>query len=189
VKRQTKRPEQGEDAAGDGSDGEPLVQIKVWLLGVSQMIWRRVLVPTRCTLRELHGAFQVTMGWEGIHLYQFRLRAARYRSWELSASSPDVTLAALQFRKGMRFLYEYDLNTPWRHEVRIENRLSPAPDETGPESMTIPGVSCHDAAAAPAVLSLARPGYQRSNNGRSVPSRARVRVCSRRCAPRFVVQF
>ena len=86
------------------------------------MVWRRVLVPNTCTLRELHGAIQVAMGWEGIHLYQFCLRAARYGSWELSAASPEVTLAALQLRKGARFAYEYDLNIPWRHEVRIENR-------------------------------------------------------------------
>jgi hypothetical protein len=66
---------------------------------------------------------QVVMGWEGIHLYNFHLRAERYGSWELAASSPDVTLAALQLRKGARFIYEYDLNIPWRHEVRIEDRL------------------------------------------------------------------
>ncbi len=63
------------------------------------------------------------MGWEGIHLYDFQLRAARYGSWEVAAASPDVTLAALRFRKGARFIYEYDLNIPWRHEVRIEDRL------------------------------------------------------------------
>ncbi len=65
------------------------------------------------------------MGWEGIHLYQFGLRAARYGSWELSASSPEVTVAALRLRKGARFTYEYDLNIPWRHEIRIESWLAP----------------------------------------------------------------
>ena len=40
------------------SDGDPLAQIKVWLLGVSPMVWRRVLVPADCTLRELHGVFR-----------------------------------------------------------------------------------------------------------------------------------
>ena len=59
------------------------------------MVWRRVLVPSTCMLGELHGVIQVAMGWEGIHLYQFCLRAARFGSWELSASSPEVTLAAL----------------------------------------------------------------------------------------------
>jgi len=26
-------------------------------------------------------------------------------------------------RKGARFIYEYDLNIPWHHEIRIEDRL------------------------------------------------------------------
>ena len=72
------------------------------------------------------------MGWEGIHLYQFRLRAARYGSSELAAISPDVTLAALCFRKGARFHYEYDLNIPWLHEVRVENREVPPASATSP---------------------------------------------------------
>jgi len=109
------------------------VQVKVWLLGISPMVWRRVLVPDTCTLRELHGVIQVAMGWEGIHLYQFCLRSRRYGSWEVSASSPDVTLAALKLRKGARFAYEYDLNIPWRHEVRIEqSRLDAAPGKAYP---------------------------------------------------------
>jgi len=38
-----------------------------------------------------------------------------------------VTLEALKLRQGARFAYQYDLNIPWRHEVRIEeNRLDAA---------------------------------------------------------------
>lgn len=88
------------------------------------MVWRRLLVPSGCTLRELHGVLQVAMGWEGIHLYQFCLRARRLGSCELSASSPDVTLTSLRLRQGARFTYEYDLNIPWRHELRIEDHLA-----------------------------------------------------------------
>src|SRR5712691_1100961 len=73
-----------------------LLQLKVWLLTISPMVWRRLLVPAGYSLRELHGAIQVAMGWAGIHLYQFRLRAARHGSFELSASSPDVTIESLQ---------------------------------------------------------------------------------------------
>ena len=97
------------------------------------MVWRRLLVPDTCTLRELYGVIQVAMGWEGIHLYQFCLRSRRYGSWEVSASSPDVTLAALKLRKGARFMYEYDLNIPWRHELRIEeSRLDGAAGKAYP---------------------------------------------------------
>lgn len=110
-----------------------MVRIKVWLLGISPMVWRRLLVPGTCTLRELHGVLQVAMGWEGIHLYQFCLRARRLGSWELSASSPDVTLAALRLRRGARFTYEYDLNIPWCHEIRVEeNELRAEPGRAYP---------------------------------------------------------
>ena len=85
------------------------MQIKVWLDGVSPMTWRRVRVPGSITLRELHGVIQVTIGWEGLHLYRFLLRAGQYRSLELGASSPEVSLAALRMRQGARFVYEYDL--------------------------------------------------------------------------------
>jgi hypothetical protein len=68
---------------------------------------------------------QVTMGWEGLHLYRFLLRAGQYGSSELGASSPEVSLAALRMRQGARFVYEYDLNLPWRHGVRIEELRIP----------------------------------------------------------------
>jgi len=54
-------------SAADASGAE-IVQVEVWLLGISSMVWRRVLVPSTCTLRELHGIIQVAVGWEGIHL-------------------------------------------------------------------------------------------------------------------------
>ncbi len=120
------------EADPSAAAADAAVQVKIWLLGISPMVWRRLLVPSTCTLRELHGVIQVAMGWEGIPLYQFRLRAARYGSWELSASSPDVALVALRLRQGARFTYEYDLNIPWRREVRIEDHLPAEPGKAHP---------------------------------------------------------
>lgn len=114
-----KEPEPGAAVAD-----EAILQFRIWLKGVSPMIWRRVQVPANMTLRELHGVFQVAMGWESIHLFQFVLRATRFGSLEVSARSPDVVLSNLLLRKGARFLYEYDLNIPWEHEVRLEDRFS-----------------------------------------------------------------
>jgi len=90
------------DPASLVPDAAGIVQVKVWLLGIGPMVWRRVLVPDTCTLREPHGVIQVAMGWEGVHLYQFCLRSRRYGSWKVSASSPAVTLAALKLRRGLR---------------------------------------------------------------------------------------
>jgi Plasmid pRiA4b ORF-3-like protein len=44
----------------------PALQLKVRLLEVSPMVWRRLLVPAATSLRELHGIIQVAMGWESI---------------------------------------------------------------------------------------------------------------------------
>ncbi len=109
-----------------------ILELKIWLLDISPMVWRRVLVPASSTLRELHGVLQAAMGWEGIHLYQFHLHAVRYGSFELSASSPDVAIDKLGLRRGARFVYEYDLNAVWRHEIRIEDRSEPDPRKTYP---------------------------------------------------------
>jgi hypothetical protein len=114
----------------DQSTAPKILQFKIWLLGISPMIWRRVQVPASMTLRELHGVIQVAMGWEGLHLFQFMLRARRFGSRELAARSPDVSLAKLRLRVGARFRYEYDLNTPWEHEVRLESRHEADPQRT-----------------------------------------------------------
>lgn len=91
------------------------------------MVWRRVQVPSTMTLRELHGVLQVAMGWDGIHLYQFILHTVCYGSWALNAESADIALDDLKLRKGQRFSYEYDLNIPWEHEVRLEEQRAPKP--------------------------------------------------------------
>jgi hypothetical protein len=84
------------------------------------------------TLRELHGVFQVAMGWERTHLFQFTLRAKRFGSLEVAARSPDVPLSELRLRVGTRFRYEYDLNGPWEHEVRLESRHEAEPGRSYP---------------------------------------------------------
>jgi len=86
MKRRPNLHPAGGDAAASVSDPDTILQLKVWLVGISPMVWRRVLVSASCSLRELHGVFQVAMGWEGIHLYQFHLRAVRYGSLELCAT-------------------------------------------------------------------------------------------------------
>jgi hypothetical protein len=42
-----------------------IMLLKVRLLGISPMIWRRVLAEASTSLEELHSMLQVAMGWEG----------------------------------------------------------------------------------------------------------------------------
>ena len=113
-------------------ESTPIVQLKVRLLGLSPMIWRRILVPESATLRELHGILQVCMGWEGIHLYYFDIYAVHYGAFDLDAESPDLPLSAFRFREHERFAYLYDMGDYWEHEVRIEKFLERDPKKTYP---------------------------------------------------------
>lgn len=101
----------------------PILQVKMRLIGISPMIWRRVLLPITWTLEELHGVIQAAMGWEGLHLYEFRIRSVRYGSPELCAGAADVTLESLRFRRNAKLTYIYDMGARWEHELRIEDRL------------------------------------------------------------------
>jgi len=97
-----------------------IFQLKIRLLGISPMIWRRVLVASSTTLRDLHGIIQMAMGWEGIHLFQFDIHAVDYGSWELHAANPDIPLQDFGFRRNDRFSYIYDMGDYWKHDIRVE---------------------------------------------------------------------
>ena len=73
------------------------------------MIWRRLLIPEDYTLHQLHGVVQVAMGWEGYHLFEFKIRAVDYTSPYLQGASPDISLAQFRFRKNAKFIYAYDM--------------------------------------------------------------------------------
>ncbi|WP_292193035.1 plasmid pRiA4b ORF-3 family protein [Mesorhizobium sp.] len=117
--RRTTRTD-GETATSEGKVF--VLQFRIWLKDVSPMVWRRVQVPSTTPLHDFHGVLQVAMGWQGIHLYQFIIHTVRYGSWETGARSPAIALADLKLRKRSRFLYESDLNVPWEHEIRLEER-------------------------------------------------------------------
>jgi hypothetical protein len=66
MKRRPKSPGSEEKSAVPAAeDVSAILQVKVWLLDISPMVWRRLLLPSSYTLRELHGVIQVAMGWEG----------------------------------------------------------------------------------------------------------------------------
>ena len=110
-----------------------ILQLKVRLLGISPMIWRRVVVPESVSLRELHGVLQLAMGWEGIHLFEFAVRGVRYAGPGLSGPSTDVVLSDFRFRRNAKFRYAYDMFCGWEHEIRVEQRLAGVPGKRYPQ--------------------------------------------------------
>lgn len=105
----------------------PVYQLKIHLVGISPMIWRRVLVPTDLTLYGLHRVVQIAFGWEDYHLHAFHLHGRRYgtmwtgeRHYE---NGREITLADLRLQVRQRIRYEYDFGDLWEHEIRVEARL------------------------------------------------------------------
>ena len=54
------------------------VSLKITLRGIKPPIWRRILVPRRMTLGDLHVAIQVVMGWQNSHLHAFEVASEQY---------------------------------------------------------------------------------------------------------------
>ena len=132
----------GTSALASGS----ILQLKVRLLGLSPMVWRRVLVPETMSLHELHGVLQTVMGWDGIHLFEFNIRGVGYSSLDLFGESVRAPLLAFRFHKGSKFRYIYDMGAWWDHEVRVEDCLAPAARRRYPQciggSGTCPPEDC-----------------------------------------------
>ncbi|WP_161983123.1 plasmid pRiA4b ORF-3 family protein, partial [Candidatus Frankia alpina] len=100
-------------------------QLRVTLLEVGPPpVWRRVHVPSRATLADLHRVLQAVMGWEDYHLHSFETGWDRYGH---QGEAKTVALAAVLPTVGGRLAYVYDFGDHWLHEVELEKIHRPAP--------------------------------------------------------------
>jgi hypothetical protein len=57
-----------------------IYQLRIVLRGISPLIWRRVLVPSKTTLAHLHTILQILFAWSDEHLHSFYIHGKEYRS-------------------------------------------------------------------------------------------------------------
>ncbi|HKR43258.1 MAG TPA: plasmid pRiA4b ORF-3 family protein [Paraburkholderia sp.] len=112
----------------DPSDPPSVLQLRISLRGVSPPVWRRVLIPEQVTIAQLHRVMQFAMGWNDEHLHRFIIRGWRYGGHHDGAlqffDGPEtLSLAAFGLREHERFVYVYDFNSWWLHDVRVERRM------------------------------------------------------------------
>jgi hypothetical protein len=105
-----------------------IYQTNVFMLGISPMIYWRLLVRSDMSLADLHYAIQCAMGWEGFHLHRFMVHGKTYgnddANYIVRYDAPEKpTLKDFDFEQAERFLYEYDFISWWQHEVRVEKIL------------------------------------------------------------------
>ncbi len=123
-----------------------IYQLKIVLLGISPMIWRRILVSSDSTIEDLHYTVQLAMGWSDIHLHHFIIYGKQYGITQpggtlFSDRASEVKLASFGWRIKEKFLYEYDFSICpsmgtwrywWRHQIRVEAILTPEPKQIYP---------------------------------------------------------
>lgn len=114
-----------------------IYRINVALVGISPLIWRRLLVPEATSIAELHYMLQIVMGWEDYHLHRFQIYAKDYGISQIGgmgfSDNPwAVRLADFGFRVRDRFEYQYDFGDNWEHDLRIEAILETDPKKTYP---------------------------------------------------------
>lgn len=103
-----------------------MVQLKITLEEMDVPVWRRLLVPGSVRLDKLHRIFQAAMGWDDVHLHDFRVGGRLFGTQiddypEDELSEKRVTVIGALGDVGW-FTYQYDFGDSWQHEVRVEER-------------------------------------------------------------------
>src|SRR5208283_6014517 len=110
-----------------------IVRLKVTLDDVEPKVLRRIEVPADIKLDRLHLTLQAALGWTNSHLYEIRVKDARFGlpdpDW------PDGPLDARKARltdllegvgaKTLRYLYDY--GDGWEHTIKVERLDDPQP--------------------------------------------------------------
>lgn len=111
--------------------------LRIELLHVRPLIWRRLLVPLSITLPALHLAIQGAMGWTDSHLHQFDIGGKsygepdEYGAVEIIAENAKKLSTVLGKDVG-EFLYQYDFGDNWEHRVVVEQTQKAHPAWQGP---------------------------------------------------------
>jgi len=104
-------------------------EMKITLMHIAPLIWRRVLVPKDVTLGTLHHVIQRVMDWEDAHLHEFQIGTKRYGLGESNESGfaeddesidEDTMRLSEVAKPNAKFTYHYDFGDDWIHEIHIE---------------------------------------------------------------------
>ncbi len=60
---------------------ERFYMLKIQLLDIEPVIWRRFVVPASITLDRCHDVIQIVMGWTDSHLHEFTIGKKRYTEY------------------------------------------------------------------------------------------------------------
>jgi hypothetical protein len=101
--------------------------LRVALVDLEPVIWRRLQVPGEVRLSRLHRILQAAMGWEDYHLHRFEIAGQSYEAIDEDddvdgeAVDEDSVILSSLVEPGTGFSYEYDFGDSWNHEIVVES--------------------------------------------------------------------
>lgn len=115
------------------------VALRIELLNVEPLIWRRIVVSNQWTFASLHNYLQWVMGWQDSHAHEFRVGDRCIApDWWIQEVGLDrdvksykdecrtsIAAAVREHGIGGEFAYHYDMGDGWEHRIVIE----PAPSK------------------------------------------------------------
>jgi Plasmid pRiA4b ORF-3-like protein len=110
------------------------VALRVELLEIEPIIWRRIVVSNQWTFASLHNYLQWVMGWQDTHAHEFRVgdrwiapdwwiqEAGLDREVRSYTDERRISIAAVvrEIGIGGEFEYHYDMGDGWVHRIVIE---------------------------------------------------------------------
>ena len=102
--------------------------LRIEVLDIEPLIWRRVAVRTSMNLKGVHGVIQAAMGWLDYHSWEFEANKQKYGmlvpnepEWNERIKNAAATKLSPLLAKGVREIgYVYDMGDNWQHRIIIE---------------------------------------------------------------------
>lgn len=120
-------------------------QVKISIMEIKPVIWRRLRIPGNITFQQLHQIIQAAFGWLDYHLYKFQFDKVvvtipndQYGPGELFGEDiteldSESTKINKLFDANYRCVYEYDFGDSWNHEITVEKHLKDTKKNSIPE--------------------------------------------------------
>lgn len=100
------------------NESAPIWRLKVQLLEVAPVVWRRFDTYADVTLLQLHHIIQGAMGWDLAHFYAFEDGHGHGGQFSNTLRLCDVC------QVGDALTYAYDFGDDWKHLVSVEKAVA-----------------------------------------------------------------
>lgn len=109
---------------------KPAATLRIELLDVKPLVWRRFVAPADIQLPKLHKVIQAVMGWDDEHLHQFAFGGTEYGTpSDEYPDDPTLSEKGVRLSKALGsstdFEYQYDFGDNWWHRIVVEAMGNP----------------------------------------------------------------